>query len=314
MYTIRKYITEHKDIWDNFVNNSKNGTFLLNRDYMDYHSDRFNDFSLLFYKEDKLIAILPANINNKILYSHQGLTYGGFILSTKTTAIDIIELFKALVEFAKSNQIISIIYKAIPYIYHFQPSEEDLYAIFKVTNYRLIGRNISSVIFLEKESKIKFTQSRKGGVNKSKKNNVIISESLDFESFWNILYENLQNKYGKKPVHSLDEIKSLQHKFSQSIKLYLAELNGVTLAGVVLYINKSTVHVQYISANVKGKELGALDLLFDHLINKAYSAYKYFDFGQSTEDMGRYLNESLIFQKEGFGGRGVVYDVYELTV
>lgn len=71
------------------------------------------------------------------------------------------------------------------------------------------------------------------------------------------------------------------------------------------------VHTQYISANLEGKEIGALDLLFDYLINTEYSNYKIFDFGQSTENNGIYLNESLIFQKEGFGGRGVVYDIYE---
>ena len=39
-----------------------------------------------------------------------------------------------------------------------------------------------------------------------------------------------------------------------------------------------------------------------------------FDFGISTEQGGRYLNEGLIFQKEGFGARTVVYDTYELNI
>jgi hypothetical protein len=83
------------------------------------------------------------------------------------------------------------------------------------------------------------------------------------------------------------------------------------LAGTVLYITKKVVHTQYISASPEGKAKGALDLLFDFLINIEYPMYEYFDFGQSTEKMGEYLNENLIFQKEGFGGRGIVYTIYE---
>ena len=83
------------------------------------------------------------------------------------------------------------------------------------------------------------------------------------------------------------------------------------LGGTLLYLTKQVVHTQYISANIAGKESGALDLLFDYLINQKYTDYPYFDFGQSTEEMGNILNESLIFQKEGFGGRGITYDVYE---
>ena len=86
------------------------------------------------------------------------------------------------------------------------------------------------------------------------------------------------------------------------------------VAGSVLYIYKQIVHVQYISANYEGKELGALDLLFDFLINTQYKEYDYFDFGQSTEQMGNFLNGNLLFQKEGFGGRGVIYPIYEIKI
>ena len=42
-----------------------------------------------------------------------------------------------------------------------------------------------------------------------------------------------------------------------------------------------------------------------------YKDFDYFDFGTSNEEGGKVLNTSLIYQKEGFGGRGVVYDTYE---
>ena len=66
------YTPERKEEWDAFVRTSRNGTFLLLRDYMDYHADRFTDCSLMFYREGKLMALLPANLRKEeqTIYSH----------------------------------------------------------------------------------------------------------------------------------------------------------------------------------------------------------------------------------------------------
>ena len=82
---IELYKDNYKCLWDSFVDNSKNGTFLHKRDYMEYHKDRFEDFSLMVFDESdseimQLIALLPANIVDDTVYSHRGLTYGALII------------------------------------------------------------------------------------------------------------------------------------------------------------------------------------------------------------------------------------------
>lgn len=312
MFRIEPYSIEQKNTWNTFVDNAKNSTFLFNRNYMDYHADRFQDCSLMVYRKDKLYALLPANRKDNTLYSHQGLTYGGLIMSNKATALDILETFQTINDYLKNIGIEKVIYKPLPYIYHQIPSQEDLYALFRTTNAHIIGRNISSTIY--QENKIKFIESRKSGIRKAISHNITIRMTDDYESFWQILNTNLKNKYGVAPVHTLDEIKLLQTRFPKNIKLYLAYKNEEVLGGTVLYLTKQVVHTQYISANLEGKELGVLDLLFDYLINHEYTNFPIWDFGQSTEDMGHILNESLIFQKEGFGGRGMCYDIYEYNL
>jgi hypothetical protein len=309
MFDIKLYTPQFKDAWDELVDQSKNGTFLFKRNYMEYHSDRFINSSLMIYKKEKLVALFPANITDNIIYSHQGLTYGGLVYTNKLSATDILNIFDILILYYKENNVEKIIYKAIPYIYSTFPSQEDLYALYR-NSARLTGCNISSTILLSK--KPKFTESRKSGIRKANNNHLICSCSEDFDSFWDILNSNIGAKYDIKPVHSVSEIKYLFGLFPENIKLYLVNKENTILAGTVVYINRKIVHVQYISANTEGKELGALDMLFDYLINDVYEDYDYFDFGQSTEKMGNYLNESLIFQKEGFGGRGVVYNIYEI--
>lgn len=312
MIEIIKYNSENKNTWDEFVENSKNGTFMLKRDYMDYHSDRFVDFSLMFYEDEKLIAVMPASLHDNELRSHGGLTYGGIVANKKMTSQKMLDIFDSLKLFLKKYEIKNLIYKCIPSVYHLYPSDEDLYALFR-NNATLIRRDISTAIYLS--DKIKFSDLRKRGAKKAIKNGLIVKQSNDFRTYIKLLTKVLEEHHGTKPVHTANELELLAQRFPDVIKLYSAFDNQNTmLAGVVIFDYKQTVHAQYIANSNEGREVGALDLVFDYLINE-YSANKtYFDFGISTEDNGNYLNNGLISQKEGFGGRGIVYDFYELKV
>jgi len=307
---IKKYNPERKKEWDAFVSFSKNGTFLFYRDFMEYHSDRFTDYSLLFYHKEKLVALLPANIQNNILYSHQGLTYGGLIMGISATTKIVLDIFECLIEYLKENRIHWLIYKAVPHIYHKLSAEEDLYALYQ-NKAILAGRSISSCIV--QQNKIKYSELRKRGVKKAQANHLQVEENSDFCKFWQILEENLSQRFSVSPVHSLSEISYLKETFPDNIRLFqVNDHDGEIVAGCVVFETDRVAHIQYISASTKGKETGALDFLFAHLITNIYQDKPYFEFGISTENNGAYLNEGLISQKEGFGGRGIVYDMYQL--
>ncbi len=306
---IRRYRREDKELWNSFVSKARNATFLLDRNYMDYHADRFDDNSFMFYHKGKLKAVLPANVAGDTLYSHQGLTYGGLLLDKKATVEDVLECFDSLNSWLRENGISKVVYKALPWIYQQYPSQEDLYALTWKCKAQLISRDIASTIVID--NKLKFAESRKSGIRKALSLNIEVGESNDVDGFWHVLEDNLGNRYNAKPVHTASEMKLLMSRFPNSIKLYVAKMNGEIVGGTLIYVTSQVVHTQYISASVEGKKHGALDLLFDYIINKVYANCRYFDFGKSTEQGGAYLNEPLIFQKEGFGGRGVCYDWYQ---
>lgn len=313
MFEITRYSADKKAEWNDFISRSKNGTFLFNRNYMDYHSDRFDDHSLMFYIKDRLYAVLPANVKDGTLYSHQGLTYGGLVMDDSVSANDTVELFSEMNSCLKTDGIAKVVYKVMPWIYHNVPAEEDIYAIFRTCNAKLIAREISSTIIMD--NKIKWHRDRRYGINKAHNNGVTVSRSNDLAAFWQILTSNLGNKYGVKPVHTLEEMQLLQSRFPDNIVLYVAKKDNEVLGGTVLYITSQVIHAQYISASPEGKRLRVIDAIYDVILNHDYSCFhKYFDFGKSTEQNGLYLNESLIYQKEGFGGRGVCYDTYEWTL
>ncbi|WP_337785328.1 GNAT family N-acetyltransferase [Prevotella sp.] len=312
MFEIRKYDIADRQEWDSFIGKSKNGTFLFKRGYMEYHNDRFEDYSLLVYDNKKLRAVLPANVKDDILQSHGGLTYGGLISDGCMTTETAMEVFSEINKYLLEQGIEKVVYKPTPWIYHTLPAEEDLYAIIQVCGAKLISREISSTVYLP--NRPKFSQLRRRCVNKARRNGIKVRECNDIATFWNILNANLEGRYGVSPVHTEKELSLLASRFPDSIKLFMAYDGEEALGGTLVFVMNEIVHTQYIAASPKGKTVGALDMVFDELINEEFSNYRFLDFGKSTEHHGIWLNKNLIHQKEGFGGRGVCYDVYEWNV
>jgi len=310
MVTINRYEPRYKPLWDEFIAKSKNGVFLFYRDYIEYHSDRFTDFSLMFFDDNRLIAVMPANIKDDMLFSHGGLTFGGIISDQRMKTPMMLEIFDALKEYLKTRGIVKIVYKAIPHIYHNVPAEEDLYALFR-HDASLIRRDVSSTISVKET--IAFGKGRKWCIKKSKKYGLGIGRSYDFKDFMTIEEDLLGRKYGVKPTHTADEIQLLATRFPENIKLFTARKDDAMVAGVIIYESKNVAHAQYIAASDEGKKLFAVDFILDFLINDYYAEKKYFDFGISTENSGQYLNVGLIGHKEGFGARAVVCDFYEMS-
>ena len=309
MFEIRRYTPEYADEWNRFVAESKNGNFLFDRRYMDYHSDRFCDHSLLFYVGHRLLAVLPAHAVGDTLCSHQGLTYGGLVMSHRLTIVQTMTLFRELNLELRAEGFRRVLYKCVPWIYHRLSAEEDIYALYHECHARIVARDFATNIFMS--GGLHWERVRRRGVVRAQRAGVSVELSDNYVAFWDVLTQNLQAKYGVKPVHSLQEIELLHSRFPQTIQLYQAVKDGVVLGGVVLYVTPQVVHAQYSSATSDGKQLGVIDLLY-HRIFSDYKDYPYFDFGRSTEQPdGSGLNEKLVFQKEGFGARGLCYDIYE---
>ena len=308
---IIQYRPDNKQEWDNHVHNSKNGTFLFCRDFIEYHGSRFSDHSLMFYHDEKLLGILPGHIQQDTYHTHSGLTYGGLVLLPSARMTQVIEMFDTLADYLKRSGTKRIIYKAVPHIYHKYPAEEDLYVLFRL-GATLISRSISSTLLTDR--RIPYNRLRKRGVKKAVKNHLHMVKSEDFESFWKILSENLHTKHNTHPAHSLEEIIYLKKKFPENITLFQAfDSDDIPIAGCLVFETDTVVHIQYIAASDEGRNKGAIDMLVDYVITN-YPNKKYFDYGISTENEGHYLNENLISQKEGFGARGTVYDIYSVDL
>lgn len=309
---IIQYDKKDKKAWDDFINKSKNGSFLFLRDYMDYHSDRFEDNSFIVNdSKRKIIALLPANKKDDTLVSHGGLTYGSFITSEKMTTTAMVDIFESFIKSLHESGFKKLIYKTIPYIYHNSPANEDRYPLF-LHNAKLYRRDVLSVVF--KDSRIPYQERRYRSIKKAKTNNILVKECKDYKEYWKILEWNLKTNYNLTPVHTVDEIEMLSSRFPENIRLFCSYSGDKMLGGLVIYESSRVAHNQYSANSEEGKKIGAVDVVFDYLLNNIYKDKQYFDFGISNENEGKYLNQGLIEYKESFGARTVTQDFYEINI
>lgn len=308
-YRIEIYNKSYKAHWDTCVEISKNGTFLHYRDFMEYHSDRFEDFSLIVFEGERAVAVLPANRVGDEIYSHQGLTYGGLLYGPKIKVAGVIMIVEAILKFLHNLNIGKLHFKSVPIIYHKQPAQEAEYALF-TAGAKLVRRD--SLFVHEYAAKPIISKDRRRCIKQGEKNGLQVIEDNDFDLFWTeILIPNMNFRHGVDPVHSLQEIKLLHSRFPKNIRQFNVYHQGKIVAGTTMFVTDTVAHPQHISGNADKNRLGSIDFLYDYLL-KEFADKKYFDFGPANQNSGMQLDSNLAFWKETFGARVVVQDFYEV--
>lgn len=330
--TIIPYSINKKELWNQFISHSKNGTFLLHRNFIDYHAETYFDCSVFVFEDAEisdveenvdldsahLVAVFPANWveAEKCVYSHQGLPYGGLVLRDEVTTKEVASILQAIMLYYRRYlQAEKLIYKPIPYIYSTYPFAEDLYTLFR-SSAKLVDRKLSSVVSIKSPIRMQPLRVR------------LAKHAIDFgyyidrltdgdieglNEYWNLLVQEKES-HGQKPDHTLDDISRLILNFPKEIKLYLVRSGRSIVAGAVIFECKRVAYVYYLASTEEGRKQGALDLLFRHLINERYKLYDYIDMGPSCYEDGADVNESILAQKEEFGGRAICYDTYEVLL
>jgi hypothetical protein len=310
-YQIRFYQPNDFDLWNAFIEKAKNATFLFHRNFMEYHHDRFADCSLLVLAGEKVVAVLPANKVDAVVYSHQGLTYGGLVLDEKVKLGDVISIFKNVLAFLHQHKITTLYLKQLPSIYARYFSEEINYCLF-LLQAKAYRKECLSVLDLIKE--FTFSKDRKKCIRRGIAANLQIVEETNFELFWNqILIPNLQIKHQAQPVHTFEEMTQLHKHFPENIRHFNVYHNDEIVAGTTVFVTDKVAHPQYISGNDKKNELGSLDYLYHHLITDVFKNKNYFDFGPSHEENGMKINDGILFWKESFGAKTTMQSYYEIN-
>ncbi|MDO5101594.1 MAG: GNAT family N-acetyltransferase [Lautropia sp.] len=319
-WVVQAYEPRCADEWNRFIARSRNGVFLFDRGYMDYHADRFQDASVMVRdaRNARLMAVLPlhrvTSEGQSTLISHGGLTFGGLVMDPKLGGSAVLAIFEALVSHWRHQGVSRLVYRPVPHIYHRLPSEDDLYALHRL-GARLGGVQLSSTLDLARP--VPASEARNRVKAKANRLGVTVRPAC-FSEYWPLLESTLARRHGVKPVHSLDEIRLLSDRFKQ-IELNCAVQasggSGDILAGTVLYCYDGVMHAQYLAASEDGYQVGAMNALMEHCIRDAKErGMRWFSFGTSTYDGGKALNDGLLRHKEQFGARSTVLQSYELDI
>jgi hypothetical protein len=313
MIKVVPYTPELRTVWDTFVPKCKNAPFLFLRSYMDYHKERFDDSSLMIYHYDRLAALFPANRKNECtIVSHEGLTYGGLLISYDEYSENTILYFAELLRYCHDAGISKLVFKQIPSFYSSVSCEDIDYALF-LAKAKISRVDLNSTLDLRSLKRISYQRRRKKGIKVAQKNGIQIVETSDFRQFWNeILIPNLLQRHGAHPVHSLQDIEHLCNENSGCIRQFNAYNDGRIMAGCTIFEMNNIARAQYFSGCNEGRKNGSLDYLIHYLIEEVFHNKHYFDFGNSNLEQGQKVNSGLLAWKGGFGARSFAQRFYDV--
>ncbi len=301
--------------WDNFVENSDNGTIFHKREFLAYHpAERFKDASYIITKDKKLLAAFSAAVvereGKKILVSHPGASYGSFVYKSDLNFKEAHSMVDSLLEYADELKVDRIQITLPPIIYQTKYSNYIDFALVR-NGFTYLKRDVSSIVqldFKKDELLSTYRAEARTAVKKSIKQGIEIAECERFEEYYEILKKNLKLRHNVSPAHSLDELIKLKKMFPSKIRLWGAFLKDKLIAGVCNFsANSKVVLAFYISHDEDYQEYRAVNLLF-YEIMKRYKeeGFRFLDFGIFTVNMEP--NWGLGRFKENFGARGIFRD------
>lgn len=305
--------------WDCFVGLSNSGTIFHKLRFLQYHpAGRFNFFPLVFYKNSRIIAVLPAAFDKEgFLKSPSGASYGSFATDNLEFG-EYEELIDCLIDYCTALNLRGIQLTPPPSFYLKSASELESFILsYKgfIVKHHLISNAVDLTNFSADSTLGFFTPAHRRAVKKSFSHNLKIEFNDDWENFYPILLDN-KKKFNIPPTHSLDELLRLQELFPEDIRLLMAyDCNGKPIAGLVLFIcNSEVVLTFYISHYFVFQELRAVNRLFyEAVVWSKNNNFSWLDLGVSMDtssDNPMEPSRSLISFKEGIGTRGFLRSTY----
>lgn len=310
--------------WDKFIEHKAiNATFLHYRKFYDHNPlNAKDDASLMFFKENRLVAVFPANLyqenNNIILHSYLRATYGGFIISNKVGLEAAIQIVDETIKYARQNNVQQIIVRNPFRIYHSNLCDETDYAMW-LHGFRVSKREIETAVQLGGDIgtiRSYYHKGTKYSVGRARKN-IKVRLSEDFKNFWVMLEKCLMERYGQKPVHDYASICRLRENVGEkNVLLFGAYYEDQLVGGnVVFKINNSVLHGQYNASDWNFQHFAPLHAVVDYIIGWGHErGFKYFNMGMSHENDGQAINKGLLHYKEGFGGRGLLRETMKFEI
>jgi hypothetical protein len=309
-YSLIEYSSEWFKRWNQFVENSNNGTIFHRLDFLNYHGDKFKneENNLIWLKGETIIAIMPAikiTVNDLItLNSPFGGSFGGIVISKKFKSKHTEIISDLFLQYIQSRNIETVSLTFEPTTYYALPNELIYYSLER-RGFKITKRDIFNIIQL-KNNPEKFYEGRARTIIRNVDKDFEIMKNPDIEEFYEILKQD-KKRLKQMPTHTIDDLKILISLFPDRINIDIAEHIKTKAKAGVLYIETKkghTIMTFYIAQEDKAKGLNGPSYILHRSIQKyAAKGYQFFDFGSSSFGY-QIQNPGLAEFKESFGANG----------
>jgi hypothetical protein len=312
---VYKFTEKDRKHWEYFVTQSNNGTIFHSQDFFGYHPpDRFKNHHLIIKERSNIVGVFPAAEKENKIISHQGASYGGFVLKDGLGIHATYLMVEHVVQYFKSQGYKEIVLTQPPLIYYRNPDQYIDFALMK-NEFHYLKREVTAVIPLNTAEPLPtFHGDARRSTKKALREGVQVILTDDYARFYDILKHNLSMRHNVTPTHSLDELNKLKKIFPERIFLFGAHINEKMIGGMVVFVtNPNVLLAFYISHDEKYQTYRPVNLLFYEVIRWGRNqGYKYLDLGTFTLNMTP--NWGLGRFKENFAARGFLRDTFQLLV
>ncbi len=320
MLRIRIASPEDRQSWTDFVLRSNNGTVFHLPAFLDYHPEgRFMNEHLVAEDEDgRMVAVIPGALSDRDgvtwFRSYPGASYGGPVLEDDASLSLVENLVDALLDHCRTRGYGMLEMTIPPSVYFRRPHN---YIDFVLGNHGFTcsKRELTAVIDLRRlgeEIDLAFRESARRGVRKALRSGLKVLEDGDYSRFYPVLADNLKDRHGVKPTHTLEELQRLEKLLgTEKIRQFTTvDESGEVLAGMIMFhANPRVTLAFYISHNEKHQSRRPVNLVYREVIEWARRmGYGYLDLGTFT--LNGEVNHGLCRFKESFTARGLFRNTF----
>jgi len=299
---VKEYSPKDAEAWDDLVKRSGAGSVLFFRGFMDYHADRFQDYSLVGFAGGKVVGVFPASKKDNIVTSHAGLTFGSWQFASGLAEETRQRLIELGFDYYKATGVRRLVVREMPAFFNFSELCMQNNLLKSPQSSRLDGAAI------DLEAPLEIGIKRRPRIQKSLRQHVFSKASPAY--FWPLLEEVLLARHGVRPTHTLQEIEMLYARFPGHIQVHTAHYGATLAAGAVVFLSRNVCHLQYMATSDAGRASHALDGLIMWLIQNYTGKVRWLSMGVSNERDGT-LNKGLHDYKMSFGARRFVHETKE---
>jgi hypothetical protein len=302
-HSLIPYAAAMRSDWDRIVERARNGHFIFQRGYMEYHADRFPDCSYLLLRRRKPVALLPAHRLNGDLISHKGLSFGGWILAPECLYGDLEAGFQMLAEDMAKRGLARLVYSPSPSPYHRGPCGDDLFILQK-NGARCHSPRLGA--FLRHADGLPQTWGLRRRLRRGEENlSCAFEETENLDRFWDQQDRFHKKTFGASPVHSAEEMRLLKSRFPSCIRLIIGRRGSDWLAGRVLFLSRQVLRFQYVFWDTDFPQAVLTDRMTKWILQQPDYVRSWVDFGTSNDPQSGELTKSLHLHKEVLGARGL---------